>query len=229
MADTTAENTVVASELQGTIVSIEVELGCAVAAGTTLALVESMKLHHDVVAPIAGVVRSIAVAVGATVHPGDRLFGLEPGGDTSPTVAAAADGPKGLERQDLADVLARRALGGDDARPDAVERRRARGRRTARENVADLVDEGSFVEYGPLVVAAQAKRRTHDDLITRTPADGMIGGIGTVNGDRFSGRAASGLPFSGPEIDSSTWNRSNSDGGISLTGPRNRATAGVAE
>ena len=196
MADTTAENTVVASELQGTIVSIEVELGSAVAAGTTLALVESMKLHHDVVPPIAGVVRPTAVAVGATVHPGDRMFGLEPGGDTSATVAAAADGPKGLERQDLADVLARRALGGDDARPDAVERRRARGRRTARENVADLVDEGSFVEYGPLVVAAQAKRRTHDDLITRTPADGMIGGIGTVNGDRFSGRAAKAIAVS---------------------------------
>ena len=197
MADTTAENSAtVLSELQGTVVSIEVELGSAVAAGTTLALVESMKLHHDVVAPTAGVVRSIAVTVGATVHPGDRMFGLEPGEDTSAPVAAADDGPKGLDRQDLADVLARRALGGDDARPDAVERRRARGRRTARENVADLVDEGSFVEYGPLVVAAQAKRRTHDDLITRTPADGMIGGIGTVNGDRFSGRAAKAIAVS---------------------------------
>ena len=196
-ADTAAEHTVVASELQGTVVSIEVGVGSPVAAGATLALVESMKLHHDVVAPTAGVVRSIAVDVGATVHPGDRMFGLGPGGDTSVAPAAtAADGPKGLERQDLADVIARRALGGDDARPDAVERRRARGRRTARENVADLVDDGSFVEYGPLVVAAQAKRRTHDDLITRTPADGMIGGIGTVNGDRFSGRAAKAIAVS---------------------------------
>lgn len=199
MADTTAESAVsnVASELQGTVVSIEVEIGTAVAAGATLALVESMKLHHDVVAPVAGVVRSILVAVGATVHPGDTMFGLGPGGDASDAPNAAVDaGPNGLDRKDLADVVARRALGTDEARPDAVERRRARGRRTARENVADLVDEGSFVEYGPLVIAAQAKRRTRDDLITRTPADGMIGGIGTVNADRFSGRAAKAIAVS---------------------------------
>lgn len=201
MADTpaemTAETTDVNSELQGTVVSIEVEVGSPVAAGATLALVESMKLHHDVVAPVAGVVRSIVVEVGSTVHPGDVMFGVGPGGDASGASEAAVDaGPKGLERHDLSDVLARRALGTDAARPDAVGRRRSRGRRTARENVADLVDEGSFVEYGPLVVAAQAKRRTHDDLITRTPADGMIGGIGTVNGDRFSGRAAKAIAVS---------------------------------
>jgi acetyl-CoA carboxylase carboxyltransferase component len=64
------------------------------------------------------------------------------------------------------------------------------GRRTARENVADLVDDGSFVEYGPVVIAAQRRRRSVDELIERTPADGMIGGIGTVNGDLFTGHAA---------------------------------------
>ncbi len=197
MADNTAESTAVTSELQGTVVSIAVEVGSAVAAGTTLALLESMKLHHEVVAPTAGVVHSIGVMVGATVHPGDPMFVLAPGGDTADLPAPATDsGPKGLDRRDLSEVLARRTLGTDDARPDAVERRRARGRRTARENVADLVDVGSFVEYGPLVVAAQAKRRTHDDLITRTPADGMIGGIGTVNGDRFAGRAARAIAVS---------------------------------
>ncbi len=68
------------------------------------------------------------------------------------------------------------------ARPDAVARRRKVGRRTARENVADLVDEGSFVEYGPVVIAAQRRRRELADLIARTPADGMIGGLGKVNG-----------------------------------------------
>jgi acetyl-CoA carboxylase carboxyltransferase component len=197
MADIPAELTAVASRLQGTVVSIEVEVGSAVAAGATLALLESMKLHHEVIAPSAGVVRSIGVAVGFTVHPGDALFVLGPGVDAPGAPAPTAhSGPKGLERKDLSDVLARRALGTDDARPDAVERRRTRNRRTARENVADLVDDGSFVEYGPLVVAAQAKRRTHDDLITRTPADGMIGGIGTVNGDRFTGRAAKAIAVS---------------------------------
>jgi acetyl-CoA carboxylase carboxyltransferase component len=80
-------------------------------------------------------------------------------------------------------VVARHAIGLDAARPAAVAKRRAVGRRTARENVADLVDAGSFVEYGPVVIAPQRRRRALDDLIARTPADGMIGGLGTVNGD----------------------------------------------
>ncbi len=35
---------------------------------------------------------------------------------------------------------------------------------------------GSFVEYGPLVIAAQRRRRTVEDLIARTPADGLVAG-----------------------------------------------------
>jgi acetyl-CoA carboxylase carboxyltransferase component len=89
------------------------------------------------------------------------------------------------ERQDLAEVLARRALTEDAARPEAVERRHAAGGRTARENIADLVDSGSFVEYGRFAIAAQRARRDVDDLIARTPADGLIGGTATVNADRF--------------------------------------------
>ncbi|MFW2336367.1 carboxyl transferase domain-containing protein [Ilumatobacter sp.] len=183
----------VRSELQGTIVSIEVAAGDTVPAGATLALVESMKLHHEITAPIDGAVLDVVVEVGSTVHPGDVVVELGPVPDSATVPVAAAEattGPRGLERRDLSDVLARRHLGTDDARPEAVERRRARQRRTARENVADLIDDGTFVEYGPLVIAAQAKRRSHDDLVTRTPADGMIGGIGTVNGDRFDGSDA---------------------------------------
>ena len=83
-------------------------------------------------------------------------------------------------RADLAEVRrAPRASGSTTARPDAVERRRRTGQRTARENVDDLLDPGSFVEYGPLVIAAQRRRRELEDLIARTPADGLVGGIGT--------------------------------------------------
>jgi acetyl-CoA carboxylase carboxyltransferase component len=85
-------------------------------------------------------------------------------------------------RPELLDLLARRALTEDAARPEAVERLHARGGRTARENVADLVDHGSFVEYGRFVTAAQAGRRTDDDLLDRTVADGIVGGIATVDG-----------------------------------------------
>jgi acetyl-CoA carboxylase carboxyltransferase component len=94
------------------------------------------------------------------------------------------------ERQDLAEVLTRRALTLDEARADAVARRHAAGGRTARENLGDLVDPGSFVEYGRFAIAAQRGRREIDDLIARTPADGLLAGTARVNGDLFGEHAA---------------------------------------
>jgi acetyl-CoA carboxylase carboxyltransferase component len=85
-------------------------------------------------------------------------------------------------RDDLDEVLKRRAATRDEARPDAVQRRHAAGGRTARENVADLVDPGSFVEYGRFAIAAQRGRRDLDELIARTPADGLVAGTARVNG-----------------------------------------------
>jgi acetyl-CoA carboxylase carboxyltransferase component len=87
------------------------------------------------------------------------------------------------EREDLAELLRRRALTEDAARPEAVEKRHARGGRTARENVADLVDPGSFVEYGRFAIAPQRQRRELQDLIERTPADGLVAGTARVNGE----------------------------------------------
>jgi acetyl-CoA carboxylase carboxyltransferase component len=92
---------------------------------------------------------------------------------------------EGASRADLAELLERRALTRDEARPDAVERRHGAGRRTARENIADLVDPGSFVEYGALAIAAQRARRELDELLARTPADGLVAGVGRVNGELF--------------------------------------------
>jgi acetyl-CoA carboxylase carboxyltransferase component len=92
---------------------------------------------------------------------------------------------EGEGRDDLAELLARRALTEDGARPEAVGRRHAAGGRTARENVADLVDPGSFVEYGRYAIAAQRGRRELQDLIERTPADGLIAGTARVNGELF--------------------------------------------
>jgi acetyl-CoA carboxylase carboxyltransferase component len=95
----------------------------------------------------------------------------------------------GAEREDLAELLAR-ALTEDEARPDAVERRHAAGARTARENIADLVDAGSFVEYGRFAIAAQRGRREVQDLIERTPADGLVAGTARINGELFGEAAA---------------------------------------
>jgi acetyl-CoA carboxylase carboxyltransferase component len=98
--------------------------------------------------------------------------------------------PDGVHRDDLSEVLERRAATRDEARPDAVERRHAAGGRTARENIADLVDPGSFVEYGALAIAAQRARRELRELIERTPADGLVAGTARINGELFGDRSA---------------------------------------
>ena len=73
----------------------------------------------------------------------------------------------------------------DQARPEAVASRRAKGHRTARENLDDLCDPGSFIEYGQLAIAAQRGRRSEDDLRHNTPADGVITGLATINAAQF--------------------------------------------
>jgi len=193
----------VRSPLQGTIVSLEVAPGDVVRPGAVLLLIESMKMHHDVAADDGGRVAELTVTVGTAVMPGDLLVRLEPviadaagDGEPSGTAASAAAPTASAVRADLADVLERHRVGLDEARPDAVAKRRARQRRTARENVDDLVDEGSFVEYGPVVIAGQRRRRSLDDLIANTPADGLVGGIGTVNADLFGPEASRAIAVS---------------------------------
>ncbi len=190
MASRTGQLINVESPMQGTAVGVSVATGDSVRAGQTVVLLESMKMLHDVKVTVAGIITNVRVSEGETVVQDQILCVVEEvlGGDDEVVAAATVDLDR--IRPDLAEVIARHVIGLDAARPDAVARRRAVGRRTARENVADLVDAGSFVEYGPVVIAAQRRRRALDDLIARTPADGMIGGIGTVNGATFSGHAA---------------------------------------
>ena len=172
----------ITAPMQGTIVTIDVVVGQQVRAGQQVMLIESMKMHHAIESASDGSIEALVVAVGATVMEHAVVARLAPG-EVSIAAAAteAAEDPAHI-RPDLAEVVARHAIGLDAARPAAVGKRRAVGRRTARENVADLVDDGSFVEYGPVVIAPQRRRRALDDLIARTPADGMIGGLGKVNG-----------------------------------------------
>ncbi len=73
----------------------------------------------------------------------------------------------------------------DTARATARDKRHAKGYRTARENLDDLVDSGSFSEYGQLAVAAQRSRREGDALYQDTAADGVITGTAQINGDVF--------------------------------------------
>jgi len=168
--------------LQGTVVAVDVQAGDEVRAGQQLVVIESMKLEHVIASDGPGLVTSRSVAVGDTVRPGDRLVCVEVGAAPGAPSPAEPVASSTMLRADLAEVDARHALGQDAARADAVARRRATGQRTTRENVDDLCDPGSFVEYGPLVIAAQRRRRPVDELIRRTPADGLVAGIGHVDG-----------------------------------------------
>jgi pyruvate/2-oxoglutarate dehydrogenase complex dihydrolipoamide acyltransferase (E2) component len=177
--------TEVRSSLQGTVAHIPVAVGAPVIPGAELVLIEAMKMLYPVTAEAAGTVADLRVAVGALVQPGDVLLTLDEvvtaDDAAAPATPAAQRTPDG-RRPDLAEVVDRHHGGTDDGRPEAVARRHAAGKRTARENVADLCDPDSFVEYGPLVVAAQRQRRSLAELIERTPADGVVVGIGRLAG-----------------------------------------------
>lgn len=168
------------AEMSGTVIAVLVEEGQDVAAGTPLVIIEAMKMEHLVPAPASGEVTAVQASAGASVTAGDLIARLRPSADQSAAGVAEAGPDLDSERPDLTRLLERRARLMDDARPGAVAKRHTRGQRTARENIADLVDEGSFVEYGGFAVAAQRARRTEEDLIANTPADGIITGIGRV-------------------------------------------------
>lgn len=175
----------VASPMQGSVVALQVEVGDEIHAGQQVAVLEAMKMEHVVRAGSCGIVRQLAAQRGDVLLPSQPLLFIEP----SEVDGAQAEDEEAVDldhvRPDLAEVRARHALGDDAARPDAVAKRRKTGQRTARENVDDLVDEGSFIEYGALAIAAQRRRRPLDELIRTTPADGLITGVGSVNGKRF--------------------------------------------
>ncbi|HEX4804483.1 MAG TPA: carboxyl transferase domain-containing protein [Conexibacter sp.] len=195
----------IVSPLTGVVAEVLAGEGAGVRAGAAVLVVEAMKMHHEVVAPAAGVVRELAVAVGEQVAEGQALFrvdeagadeagadeagagaGHAPAGDEHAPSEPDANAARGAEiRPDLAELLERRRRASDDAaRPEAVAKRHAGGLRTARENVADLCDPGSFSEYGALTLAAQRARRSLEELVEKTPGDGIVTGVGTVDGQR---------------------------------------------
>lgn len=171
--------------MQGTVVKVPAT-GADVRAGTPVVVLESMKMEHGVEADVDGSVTEVLVAEGETVAAGQVLVRITAGVVAAATADGAGAAARTGPRADLAEVLDRHAIGLDAARPDAVARRRKTGQRTARENVDDLLDAGSLVEYGPTVIAAQRRRRPVAELIEKTPADGLIGGIGTVDGQQVA-------------------------------------------
>ncbi len=175
---------------QGVLVSLEVAEGDAVAVGQAVAVLEAMKMEFVVKASHSGIVRALPVAPGDALFEGAALLYLEPAEVSGDAVASEESLDLAHIRADLAEVLERHAITRDERRPDAVARRRKTGQRTTRENLDDLLDAGSFIEYGALALAAQRRRRTLDELIQQSPADGLVAGLGTVNAEHFGNEAA---------------------------------------
>lgn len=174
------------SPLQAQVVQWLAQPGERVRQGQPLLVVEAMKMEHELPAERDGRLADCLVAAGDSVNAGNPLWRIEPlAADAPPPHTALPPDAPAAETDALRRLRERLAFVEDTARPEAVARRRALGLRTARENLADLCDPGSFIEYGALAVAAQASRRGEAELIAQTPADGMVTGIGAVNGALF--------------------------------------------
>ncbi|MEV6767865.1 carboxyl transferase domain-containing protein [Nocardia sp. NPDC051030] len=171
------------SPMGATVVSLAAP-GDVVPAGGEVAVLEAMKMQHVLrAAETLKVLRH-------TVTPGDVV---DPHAILLTWTEAEHDGPDAefavidldSARADLSEVHVRHEMTRDAARSDAIAKRHRLGRRTARENITDLVDPDSFLEYGGLAIAAQRARRSLEDLIANTPADGLIAGVATIDAHRF--------------------------------------------
>jgi len=171
------------SPLVGTVVAVKVAVGDVISAGAEVVVIESMKMEHPVVAETSCRISALFVTVGQSVAEGEVLAECVAESVSTNEVASAVSASG--KRADLEQLRLRQELLRDESRSEAVAKRHAKGQRTARENVADLIDDGTFVEYGSFGVAAQRSRRSEEDLIANTPADGLITGIAKINSKLF--------------------------------------------
>ncbi|MFD9828938.1 carboxyl transferase domain-containing protein [Tsukamurella tyrosinosolvens] len=172
---------VLTATLTGTVVAVA-GAGAAAEPGTALVVLEAMKMEHEQTLPVSVTVGDVLVRPGETVTAGTPLltYAAADGAAAAAVTADALDLDR--PRADLDEVRERHRVTLDEGRPDAVAKRRRIGRRTARENIDDLVDAGSFTEYGALLLPAQRARRSEEELIATGAADGLIGGLATIDG-----------------------------------------------
>lgn len=171
--------------MQGLMVSFNVKTGDKVWVGKTIAIMEAMKMEHELLSEVSGEVTEITVDEGDTVYEGHPLILIKTAAVEIPKTDQHEKLDLNFIRPDLQEAIDRKQAGHDINRPEAVAKRRKTGHRTARENIKDLCDKDSFIEYGSVVLAAQRRRRTEEDLIKNTTGDGMVCGLGHVNGDLF--------------------------------------------
>lgn len=176
--------------LSGQLVETVHMAGESIAAGRPLAIVEAMKMQHDVLAERDCTIVQWIKQSGDTVLADDVLAVLISAQETLKLETDEEDVDLGHIRPDLQALYDRRSKLTDDARPKARDKMHARGRMTVRAILETFMDAGSFHEIGSLNIPAQRTRRSYDDLIDYAPADGMVAGIGTVNAAHFTKAAA---------------------------------------
>ncbi|MDC1513152.1 biotin carboxylase [Porticoccaceae bacterium] len=179
----------ITSPLAAAVISVDVKVGDPIAKGQPLVNLESMKMQTLVTAPEDAVVTAVLVANGDTIQVGQMLFEIEATSAASQSTAqGAAEQPASGSL--LEELQAQLAYSSDVMRADAVQRRHKKGYRSARENLADLCDKDSFVEYGQLAVAAQRERKDAESLKVETPGDAVITGLATINSAEFGTQAS---------------------------------------
>ncbi|MYB23130.1 MAG: ATP-grasp domain-containing protein [Chloroflexi bacterium] len=176
--------------IQGTIIEILVGDGDSVAAGQDVIIMNAMKMEHVLQVDVGGIVQEITVSIGDIIWEGHPLVFIEPADVGSALDGASGDIDPDHIRPDLQHSIDLHEALLDHNREGPVARRHAKGKRTARENIAQLVEGGTWTEYMPLGVAAQRRVRSWEELRRVSPADGLICGLGTVNADLFDNSTA---------------------------------------
>jgi len=174
----------------GVLVELCVNEGDTIFKGQTLAHLEAMKMELPVKASHSGVIITIAVDINSPINSEQLMFIIEPADVDGAEIQSESEVDLDFIRDDLSEVLARHEQLYDEARPKAVQKRHKIGMRTARENIEHLLDEDSFNEYGALIIAAQRKRFSVEELQKSSPADGLVAGTGTVNNAIFDDNAS---------------------------------------
>lgn len=181
----------VEAPLLGTVSQLLVKEGDLVKKGDEIIILDAMKMEHVICAEVHGCILEIRVQAGDTVDEAMVLMIVEP---TSVIAEQDKERDHAMDvdfiRPDLEAILKKQNAILDDARPEAVAKRHSKGKSMIRENIARLVDQGSFSEYGGLNLAAQRSRHSIETLEKISPADGMVAGTASINGEHFEGRQA---------------------------------------
>ena len=179
----------IVSPMAAVLVSVDVIAGQSVDKNHIIAVIESMKMQTAITASVAGLITDIKVSAGQTIQEGQLICKVVESSqssnvlDTQEPISDSVENALDQLNQQLAASL-------DSGRKKSIDKRHAKGYRTARENLRQLCDEGSFVEYGQLAVAAQRDRMSSEKLKAETAADGVITGLATINVQQFGEQAS---------------------------------------